>query len=450
MLPQLLLLSLAVAPNLVTGALFPKNSQVKMIGHKEFKAAMKENMTSVVAFIAPWCGHCQKMAPEYSKAALGLHPLIPMYAVDCDDATNKRLCADQGVKGFPTVKLYPRGKQMKPIEFDGPQRSASEFYYFAQRGIPNKIKKVHYIEDLEGQINDKKIMKRHRALLMKKTNKMPLLWSTLANKYGDDMEFFSHRDRRGKSSVKLGFEKGEDGDSKVLIWPAGETKPRQFMGILKHDSLSRFFDSLLDGSANFDELNAAAAAEEFIPDPEQLEIERQQEAEMLKLAHGGFADMIDFEKAVKEGSAKDFHGKNGYPGMMGGAPSAGKKAEGQKEDAKSQETSSSSSKSKKVRMPMTDEAGQVVMDANVGPAAGSATATATEAVSEAATETPAETPEAASEPEPEVEAEPEPEAETVAAEKVDAEERSAPAPEPPVEPSAETAEEHEEHVKDEL
>lgn len=62
-------------------------------------------MTSLVAFVAPWCGHCQKLAPEYSKAALGLHPLLPLYAVDCDAANNKRLCADQGVKGFPTVKV---------------------------------------------------------------------------------------------------------------------------------------------------------------------------------------------------------------------------------------------------------------------------------------------------------------------------------------------------------
>lgn len=45
------------------------------------------------------------MAPEYSKAALGLHPLVPLYAVDCDASKNKRLCADQGVQGFPTVKV---------------------------------------------------------------------------------------------------------------------------------------------------------------------------------------------------------------------------------------------------------------------------------------------------------------------------------------------------------
>lgn len=39
--------------------------------------------------------HCQRLAPEYSKAAKGLHPLVPLYAVDCDEEGNKGLCANE-------------------------------------------------------------------------------------------------------------------------------------------------------------------------------------------------------------------------------------------------------------------------------------------------------------------------------------------------------------------
>lgn len=47
------------------------------------------------------------MAPEYSKAALGLYPLIPSYAVDCDAEKNKRLCAEQVNSGAPSHhRLY--------------------------------------------------------------------------------------------------------------------------------------------------------------------------------------------------------------------------------------------------------------------------------------------------------------------------------------------------------
>lgn len=44
MLPKLLALSLAVAPNLVNAAIFPQDSLVKMLDHKGFKQAMKENV----------------------------------------------------------------------------------------------------------------------------------------------------------------------------------------------------------------------------------------------------------------------------------------------------------------------------------------------------------------------------------------------------------------------
>ena len=48
MLPHLLALSLAIAPNLVSAALFPENTLVKMIDHKGFKNALKQNVCSSI------------------------------------------------------------------------------------------------------------------------------------------------------------------------------------------------------------------------------------------------------------------------------------------------------------------------------------------------------------------------------------------------------------------
>ena len=77
---------------------------------------------------------------------------------------------------------------------------------------------------------------------MNKSNKIPLLWQTLANKYRDDIDFGSHRDRKGKSSVKLGFPAGEDGQSKVLIYPAGSTKAILYKG---ESHMSLLFKALM-------------------------------------------------------------------------------------------------------------------------------------------------------------------------------------------------------------
>ncbi|KAN0128743.1 thioredoxin protein disulfide isomerase [Lactarius tabidus] len=323
---HLLTLTLALVPSYVSAALYPKNSQVKMIDARGFKNAMKENRTSVVAFVASWCGHCKAMIPEYSKAALGLHPLIPAYAVDCDE--NRALCAEQGVKGFPTVKLFPRGKDQAPILFQHSERTASAFFYFATRRVPHKNKKLYHLEEIEPWVNNK--IDQTRVMLLSKAKDIPLMWKVLANKYRDDFAFANHRDRKGKSSVALGYEAGTKKESKILIYPAGSTKPVLFEGTLKYDSISKFFDSILDGTVNLSSPSSQAQEETYEPTPEEEEIERKQEAQRLELLHGGFSNMIDFEEALKK-HGPDFHGPDGYGASLGDKPKKGEKADTEEE-----------------------------------------------------------------------------------------------------------------------
>lgn len=93
------------------------------------------------------------------------------------------------------------------------------------------------------------------------------------------------------------------------------------------DSLSKFFDSIIDGSVDLKTANEQARAEEFVPDEKEIEIERKQEAQRLALAHGGFSSLIDFEKAIQEGHGADYHDVHGYPGMMGEPPARKEKAD---------------------------------------------------------------------------------------------------------------------------
>jgi protein disulfide-isomerase A6 len=48
MLPQLLALTLALAPSLVSAAIFPADSLVKILDAKGFKNALKENVCRLV------------------------------------------------------------------------------------------------------------------------------------------------------------------------------------------------------------------------------------------------------------------------------------------------------------------------------------------------------------------------------------------------------------------
>ena len=69
-----------------------------------------------------------------------------------------------------------------------------------------------------------------RVLLLSKEKDIPLMWKVLANKYRDDFAFANHRDRKGKTSVALGYEAGTKQESKVLVYSAGSTKPFLFEG----------------------------------------------------------------------------------------------------------------------------------------------------------------------------------------------------------------------------
>jgi len=86
------------------------------------------NQPLIVEFYAPWCGHCKNLAPEFAKAATNLKGMVLFGAVNCDEDANKPLCGQFQVQGFPTLKIFPHGRERKqkngPKDYQG-ARTAS-------------------------------------------------------------------------------------------------------------------------------------------------------------------------------------------------------------------------------------------------------------------------------------------------------------------------------------
>ena len=75
---------------------------------KKVKASEEHWM---VEFYAPWCGHCKNLKPAWISAAKELKGEVNFGAVNCDDASNRDLCSEYGVQGFPTLKYLEPNKE---------------------------------------------------------------------------------------------------------------------------------------------------------------------------------------------------------------------------------------------------------------------------------------------------------------------------------------------------
>jgi protein disulfide-isomerase-like protein len=71
----------------------------------EFKG---NNPSFLAMFYAPWCGHCKAMKPDYGIASIQAQFKMPLVAVDC--TSEKTVCGEYKVQGFPTLKYFADGK----------------------------------------------------------------------------------------------------------------------------------------------------------------------------------------------------------------------------------------------------------------------------------------------------------------------------------------------------
>uniref|UniRef100_A0A673UDQ9 Protein disulfide-isomerase A6 n=1 Tax=Suricata suricatta TaxID=37032 RepID=A0A673UDQ9_SURSU len=80
------------------------------------REVMQSDSLWLVEFYAPWCGHCQRLTPEWKKAATALKDIVKVGAVDADK--HQSLGGQYGVQGFPTIKIFGSNKN-RPEDYQG-------------------------------------------------------------------------------------------------------------------------------------------------------------------------------------------------------------------------------------------------------------------------------------------------------------------------------------------
>jgi len=111
---------------------------VAVLNPENFDDFVGGDKGAFVEFYAPWCGHCKKLAPDYEivgDSFVGVSGVV-VAKVDCDE--HKSLATRFEVKGFPTLKWFPKGS-LTPEDYSG-GRTAEEITSFIENkaGVRSK------------------------------------------------------------------------------------------------------------------------------------------------------------------------------------------------------------------------------------------------------------------------------------------------------------------------
>lgn len=82
-----------------------------------------------IKFYAPWCHHCQALAPNWFQMAKELQGKLNVGEVNCD--MEIRLCKDVHIKGYPTIHFFRGGER---VEYDG-LRGLGDLVSYAKKAL---------------------------------------------------------------------------------------------------------------------------------------------------------------------------------------------------------------------------------------------------------------------------------------------------------------------------
>lgn len=82
-----------------------------------------------VKFYAPWCHHCQALAPSWLEMAKELQGKLNVGEVNCD--VEGRLCKEVRVKAYPTLLFFRGGER---VEYDG-LRGLGDLINYAKKAL---------------------------------------------------------------------------------------------------------------------------------------------------------------------------------------------------------------------------------------------------------------------------------------------------------------------------
>lgn len=105
---------------------FSTEDSVVVLTDSTFSSIFSSQKMWMVAFYAPWCGHCKHLLPEWNAAADSLKrsPQGKNIVLAKIDATvNTEMARKYAIQGYPTIKVFSPGEKKNVEEYNGPRES---------------------------------------------------------------------------------------------------------------------------------------------------------------------------------------------------------------------------------------------------------------------------------------------------------------------------------------
>ncbi|XP_029433097.1 protein disulfide-isomerase A2 [Rhinatrema bivittatum] len=93
---------------------------VLVLNQDNLARALRETKFLLVEFYAPWCSHCQALAPEYAKAAQVLREeSTELRLAKVNGQEERDLLEEFDINGYPTLKFFRDGNRTNPMAYTG-------------------------------------------------------------------------------------------------------------------------------------------------------------------------------------------------------------------------------------------------------------------------------------------------------------------------------------------
>lgn len=105
-----------------------------VVGSTFEQMVVKRKKDTLLAFVAPWCGHCKEFLPVYQKLAESFKGEYETIQIAKIDGTANDYPEQFAVTGFPTLYYVPAGDYIAPIAYSG-DRSLDDMTKFVHDNL---------------------------------------------------------------------------------------------------------------------------------------------------------------------------------------------------------------------------------------------------------------------------------------------------------------------------